>query len=107
VLITNYLKSPSNVCERLSRPEIGLLLAWNTKATNIIIFTTHPKPEIMEEKFSDNSPGNKPKEPIFLERGDGLGWTLNFNRPISYLILAVILAIPFCVTAYCIFFVKK
>jgi uncharacterized membrane protein len=27
------------------------------------------------------------KEPIFLERGDGLGWTLNFNRPASYIIL--------------------
>lgn len=46
---------------------------------------------------SDDSPETKPKEPIFLERGDGLGWTLNFDRPISYLILVLILAVPICV----------
>ena len=32
------------------------------------------------------------KEPIFIERGDGLGWTLNFYRPVSYIILFGILA---------------
>jgi uncharacterized membrane protein len=38
-------------------------------------------------KDLDNEQPPKQKEPIFLERGDGLGWTLNFDRPISYVIL--------------------
>ena len=46
----------------------------------------------------DNNPNSK--EPIFLERGDGFGWTLNFDRPISYLILALILALPIFVIIY-------
>jgi uncharacterized membrane protein len=35
----------------------------------------------------DNEESTPKKEPLFLERGDGLGWTLNFDRPISYVIL--------------------
>jgi uncharacterized membrane protein len=41
--------------------------------------------------MADNEEDAQKKEPIFLERGDGLGWTLNFDRPISYVILALIL----------------
>ncbi len=31
------------------------------------------------------------KEPIIIEKGLGIGWTLNWNRPESYFILAAIL----------------
>jgi len=34
-----------------------------------------------------------PKGPIFLPRGDGLGWTLNFERPAGYVVLGLILAV--------------
>jgi uncharacterized membrane protein len=33
------------------------------------------------------------KGPIFITRGDGLGWTLNFDRPAGYVVLAILLAI--------------
>lgn len=51
-------------------------------------------------------PGNQPKEPVFLRRQNGFGWDLNFNRPISYLILAIILAFPFIVVICCMFLIK-
>jgi uncharacterized membrane protein len=53
-----------------------------------------------------NDPGNKPKEPLFLRRQNGFGWDLNFNRPGSYWILAIILAFPFIVVICCFFLIK-
>lgn len=44
------------------------------------------------------------KEPIFLDKGNGLGWTLNFNRRESYWILALILAVPFGIAIYAVWF---
>ncbi|MEP6610626.1 MAG: DUF5808 domain-containing protein [Mucilaginibacter sp.] len=49
----------------------------------------------------------KKKEPIFLPRPNGWGWTLNFNRPESYFVLAIILGVPFCVVLCALLFVKK
>ena len=46
------------------------------------------------------------KEPIFLERGDGLGWTLNFDRPVSYFILAGFIALIVGIGIYCTFYLK-
>jgi hypothetical protein len=67
------------------------------KVTKIVfIFTI-----AMSDK--EDNPNNN--EPIFLRRGDGLGWTLNFDRPISYLILAITLAL-ICAGIYCAFFLK-
>jgi uncharacterized membrane protein len=45
----------------------------------------------MKYPIEDNDENKPAKEPIFLERGDGLGWTFNFNRPISFVILILIL----------------
>ena len=50
--------------------------------------------------MSDNEDDSPKKEPIFLERGDGLGWTLNFDRPISYVILAAILGAALVICLY-------
>jgi hypothetical protein len=49
----------------------------------------------------------KNREPLFTRRKNGFGWDLNIGSPTSYVILAIILAIPFVVVAYCIFAVKK
>jgi uncharacterized membrane protein len=46
------------------------------------------------------------KEPIFLERGDGLGWTLNFDRPVSYFILAGLIALIIGAGIFCTFYLK-
>jgi len=50
--------------------------------------------------MSDNEENSPKKEPIFLEKGDGLGWTLNFDRPISYVILAAILGAALVICLY-------
>ena len=52
-------------------------------------------PELNNE---EKPPG---KEPIFIPKGDGLGWTLNFDRPISYLILVLILAVLVLGISFC------
>ena len=41
------------------------------------------------------------KEPIFIQREDGLGWNLNFNRPISYFILGGFIALIIGFGVYC------
>jgi len=46
------------------------------------------------------------KEPLLLPRGNGLGWTLNFNHPAAYIVLAVILGFPFCVVLYILLAVR-
>jgi hypothetical protein len=51
-------------------------------------------------KDFDNEELSKKKEPILLERGDGLGWTLNFDRPISYVILIVFILVVLTVLLY-------
>lgn len=58
-----------------------------------------------EENSRQQTPPEK-KEPIFLPRPDGLGWTLNFNRRESYFVLAIILGVPFAVVLCVILFVK-
>jgi len=50
--------------------------------------------------MADNEENTPKKEPIFLERGDGLGWTLNFDRPISYVILVAFLVAVLVVCLY-------
>ena len=40
----------------------------------------------------DNKEEFPAKEPIFLKRGDGLGWTINFKRPAAFLIFILFLA---------------
>jgi len=40
-----------------------------------------------------DSPEEKNKNPLFFERGDGLGWTLNFDNKWSYLVLAAIFGV--------------
>ena len=50
--------------------------------------------------MADNEDNTPKKEPIFLERGDGLGWTLNFDRPISYVILVAFLVAVLVVCLY-------
>jgi len=50
--------------------------------------------------MADNDENSPKKEPIILERGDGLGWTLNFDRPISYVILAAILGVSLIICLY-------
>ena len=62
----------------------------------ITYLTKVRKPDIM----TDNEENTPKKEPIFLEKGDGLGWTLNFDRPVSYFILAAILGVGL---AICLF----
>jgi uncharacterized membrane protein len=34
-----------------------------------------------------------PKGPIFIPKGNGLGWTLNFKRPVGFVILGGIIAV--------------
>jgi len=43
------------------------------------------------------TPEEQKDNPIFLERGDGLGWTLNFDNKWSYVILALILGVIICI----------
>ncbi len=47
------------------------------------------------------------KKPLFTPRKNGSGWDLNMDNPLSYVIVAIILAIPFAIVAYCIFAIKK
>ena len=47
------------------------------------------------------------KKPLFTPRKNGSGWDLNIGSPLSYFIVAIILAIPFAVVAYCIFAIKN
>jgi uncharacterized membrane protein len=37
---------------------------------------------------NENSKGS-----VFLKRADGLGWTLNFDRPAAYIALGIMLAV--------------
>jgi uncharacterized membrane protein len=43
-----------------------------------------------------------PKGPIFIPKGNGLGWTLNFKRPVGFVILGGVIVgivlIELCVT---------
>lgn len=59
--------------------------------------------------MNDTKPQNdiEKKKPLFTPRKNGSGWDLNIGSPLSYLILAIILAIPFAVVGYCIFMLKK
>ena len=59
--------------------------------------------------MNDTKPDNdiKKKESLFTRRKNGFGWDLNIGSPLSYLIIAIILAIPFAVVIYCIFVIKK
>ena len=59
---------------------------------SIFIFNTKIYVEMRQEP-EDKNPPQDVKGPIFLPRGDGLGWTLNFDRPAGYVTLAIILAI--------------
>jgi uncharacterized membrane protein len=47
------------------------------------------------------------KSPLFTPRKNGFGWDLNIGSRLSYVILAIILAIPFSIVVICIFLVKK
>ena len=40
---------------------------------------------------------NKEKLPLFTPRENGSGWNLNIGSKVSYVIVAIILAIPFAV----------
>ncbi len=48
----------------------------------------------------------KKDNPIFRERGDGLGWTFNFDNKWSYLVLAIFIAAIVFVLCFA-FTVKK
>ncbi|WP_461452588.1 hypothetical protein [Mucilaginibacter sp.] len=54
----------------------------------------------MSNPEEENQSKPAAKEPIFLERGDGLGWTLNFDRPVSYVILLGILGVSLVICLY-------
>jgi len=58
------------------------------------------------EETTSQQPSPENKEPIFLPRTTGWGWSLNFNRPESYFVLAIILGVPFAVVLCVILFVK-
>lgn len=45
--------------------------------------------------------------PLFTRRKDCDGWDLNIGSKTSYLIVAIILAIPFAVVIYCLFLIRK
>ncbi|WP_252792058.1 MULTISPECIES: hypothetical protein [Mucilaginibacter] len=58
------------------------------------------------EEYTNQQPSPENKEPIFLPRTNGWGWSLNFNRRESYFVLAIILGVPFAVVLCVILFVK-
>jgi len=58
------------------------------------------------EETTSQQPPAKKKEPIFLPRTNGWGWSLNFNRPESCFVLAIIFGAPFAVVLCVILFVK-
>jgi uncharacterized membrane protein len=41
----------------------------------------------MRTEDPNNASKEPERRPIFIPKGNGLGWTLNFDRPISYVIL--------------------
>jgi len=45
--------------------------------------------------------------PLFTRRKDCDGWDLNIGSRTSYVIVAIILAIPFAVVIYCMCLVRK
>ena len=45
---------------------------------------------------------NNERKPLFTRRENGTGWDLNIGSKISYVILAIVLAIPFVVVILCI-----
>jgi uncharacterized membrane protein len=47
----------------------------------------------MKRAPEDKSSLQSDKGPVFIPRGDGLGWTLNFDRPAGYVVLGIILAV--------------
>jgi len=47
----------------------------------------------MKQEKEDKIAGRNNNGPIFIPRGDGLGWTLNFDRPAGYVVLGIILAV--------------
>jgi len=49
----------------------------------------------------------KRRLPLFTPKKNGSGWDLNIGSRLSYVIVAIILAIPFAVVAYCIITIKK
>jgi hypothetical protein len=53
-----------------------------------------------KQNAENDPPPPEAKGPIFLPKGNGLGWTLNFDRPVSYFILAAVLAIPVVLLLY-------
>ena len=56
---------------------------------------------------TDSKKDLKKNEPLFIPRKDGSGWDLNIGSRLSYIVLAIILVIPFAVVAYCILTIKK
>ena len=62
--------------------------------------------QIPNEENTNQQSSSESKEPIFLPRTNGWGWSLNFNRPESYFVLAIILGVPFAVVLCVILFVK-
>jgi uncharacterized membrane protein len=56
--------------------------------------------------INDNPKPNS-KQPLFIRRKDGSGWDLNIGSPLSYVVLAVILIIPFVVIILCVIATKK
>ncbi|RKR84865.1 hypothetical protein BDD43_5118 [Mucilaginibacter gracilis] len=48
----------------------------------------------------------KQRQPMFIVRDDGLGWNLNFDRPIAYFILACFIALIIGFGIYCTFYLK-
>jgi uncharacterized membrane protein len=62
--------------------------------------------QISKEEATSQQSSPENKEPIFLPRTNGWGWSLNFNRRESYFVLAIILGVPFGVVLCVILFVK-
>ena len=44
--------------------------------------------------------------PLFTPRKNGAGWDLNIGSRLSYIVLAIILAVPFVVVILCLVLVK-
>ena len=47
----------------------------------------------MKKADGNSKPGGDPRGPIFLQREDGLGFKINYDRPAGYVALCIILAI--------------
>jgi uncharacterized membrane protein len=50
---------------------------------------------------------DKKPQPLFTPRKDGSGWNLNIGSRTSYIIIAIILTIPFLAVAISMFLARK